>query len=610
MPTKDRRQMGAGGRCWLAGLIILGWALAGSGTVRGKGYTFTTLAGQAGIGGTNDGVGSAAQFDLPFGIAVDSAGYLRVADYGSSLIRFITPNGAVSTYAGQAWSPGTNDGVQAKFNYPSSVAIGPDGFTYIADTYNQTVRKTGGVGSPYPILVTSTLAGQPGVAGTNNGTGNAAQFHSPVGIAVSSSTNIYVVDFSNHAVRVISPAGTVTTFAGQMGVSGTNDGWALSSAQFSYPTGVAVDTSNNVYVADNGSTSIRKIWLVHGLGYFVSTIAGKAGAAGTNDGVGTSARFKSPYGITVDNSGNLFITDDYPNNTIRKMSIVGTNWVVTTIGGTAGSSGSTDGIGAVARFNYPANIAVDSTGMLYVSDWWNNTIRKGTPPTFYLQDTNGNTTKWCVNGSGVLQQYATMGNMGAWKLKAVGDLSTDGRSDYFWQTSDGWVVAWLSTPSNTFTSVPMGNLGAWGLGAAVDVDGDGIPDLIWQHSSSYVTAWYMNSNCTQRGSTGLGNLGVWKFKGAGDVNGDGKADLFFQSPMGDVVVWMSQAGSSYQGLGVGNLGAWELRTVADLDGDGVADLIWENPGGWVVVWYLNADGTLRNSAGLGNIGVAKIMAVQ
>ena len=229
---------------------------------------------------------------------------------------------------------------------------------------------------------------------------------------------------------------------------------------------------------------------------------------------------------------------------------------------------------------------------------------------FYLQDTTGNVTLWAVNTQGFLQQYATLGGMGAWNLKAIGDVNCDGKADLFWQMASGWAVAHLSQTNNSYVGVGLGNLGAWALCAVGDVDGDGVPDLIWQHQSGWVVIWYMNTNGTSPGSASLGNLGVWKLKGAGDINGDGKADLIWQSPMGDVVVWMSQSGGGYQGLGVGNLGTWELRAVADVDGDGIADLLWENPSGWVVVWYLNADGTLRAGAGLGNVGTAKIMAVE
>ena len=596
----------------MVGLLILGWVVAGSSTVFGKGYTFSTFAGQAGVNGTNDGTGSAARFYNPCGVAVDKWGNLRVADTFNDTLRYIMPSGTVTTYAGQPRGQGTNDGSAAKFDWPEGVAVGPDGYTYTADTDNHTVRKTG---SPGLRPSTSTLAGQPGVGGTNNGTGNAAQFYLPTGVAVDIFTNVYVADEQNNVIRQITPAGMVTKFAGQMGVAGTNDGLLSPlSAKFNSPHGVAVDTNGTVYVTDSYNHTIRSIskvyWGAVFLGYTVSTLAGQAGVAGTNDGIGTAAQFNYPGGIAVDSSGTLFVTDTM-NNTIRKVMRVGTNWVVTTIGGKAGSAGSANGIGKAARFDRPAGIAVDSAGMIYVADEFNDTIRKGTPPSFYLQDTNGIATMWCINSAGILQQYASMGNLGGWKLKAVEDLSTDGRSDFFWQTPDGWVVASLSTPSNTFTGVPMGNLGGWELRGAANIDSDGIPDLIWQNPGGAVVAWLMTSNCTQQGSAGVGNLGAWKFKGAGDINGDGKADLFFQSGMGDAVVWMSQAGGGYQGLGVGNLGAWELRTVADVDSDGVADLLWENPDGWVVVWYLNANGALRNSGGLGNVGAAnKIMAVQ
>ena len=229
---------------------------------------------------------------------------------------------------------------------------------------------------------------------------------------------------------------------------------------------------------------------------------------------------------------------------------------------------------------------------------------------FFVQDAAGNVTKWAINNTNTLQQYDTFGGMGAWSLKAAGDVTHDGQADLFWQMASGWAVAYLSQTNGSYLGFGLGNMGAWMLGAAADVDGDGIADLIWQHSSGWVTIWYMNSNCTQRSSASLGNMGVWRLKGAGDINGDGKADLIWQSPMGDVVAWLSKPSGGWNGLGVGNLGAWELRTVHDVDGDGIADLLWQNPGGWVVAWYMNSNGTVRVGVGLGNIGAAKIMAVE
>ena len=235
----------------------------------------------------------------------------------------------------------------------------------------------------------------------------------------------------------------------------------------------------------------------------------------------------------------------------------------------------------------------------------------------YMQDQAGNVTKWAINNTNTLQQYATFGGMGAWILKAAGDMNLDCKADLFWQQTNGpngCVVAYLSQTNGSYNGVGLGNMGAWALSAAADVDGDGIADLIWQHSAGWVSIWCMNSNCTQSTSASLGNMGVWKLKGAGDINKDGKADLIWQSPMGDVVVWLSQPGGGYQGLGVGNLGAWELRAVHDVDGDGIADLLWQNPGGWTVAWYMTTNGTVRAGVGLGNIFVGtttnKIMAVE
>ena len=228
---------------------------------------------------------------------------------------------------------------------------------------------------------------------------------------------------------------------------------------------------------------------------------------------------------------------------------------------------------------------------------------------FYLQDAAGNVTRWVVNNQGVLQLYDTLSGMGAWNLKALGDVTHDGLADLFWQMPSGWVVAWLSQTNSPYQGIGLGNLGAWELRAAADVDGDGIADLIWQHSAGWVSIWYMDSNCTQRTGVSLGNLGGWRLKAAADITRDGKADLFWQNN-GWLTVWLSQTNGTYQGLGLGNLGAWELRAAADVDGDGIPDLIWQTPDNWVAIWYMNSNCTPRAGAGLGNTGTAKIMAVE
>jgi len=165
---------------------------------------------------------------------------------------------------------------------------------------------------------------------------------------------------------------TFTTFAGNTGY-GTADGTG-SAARFANPWGVAVDTNGNIYVADTINYTIRKVTPA-GL---VTTLAGLAGQSGSADGTGSAARFNGPSGVAVDTAGNVYVSDQH-NDTIRKVTSVGTNWVVTTLAGLAGSPGGANGIGSLARFNRPSGVAVDTNGNVYVTDELNNAIRKVTP---------------------------------------------------------------------------------------------------------------------------------------------------------------------------------------------------------------------------------------
>jgi sugar lactone lactonase YvrE len=168
-----------------------------------------------------------------------------------------------------------------------------------------------------------------------------------------------------------------TTIAGLATNWGSADG-TNSDARFDSPDGVAVDTSGNLYVAEYGNSTIRKVAPVGTTNWVTSTIAGSAGHRGSADGTNSAARFYIPMGVAVDSAGNVYVADSY-NHTIRKVSAVGTNWVTSTIGGTATNIGSADGIGSDARFHYPMGVAVDTNGNLYVADTYNNTIRLGVP---------------------------------------------------------------------------------------------------------------------------------------------------------------------------------------------------------------------------------------
>ncbi len=356
----------------LAGLLLAALATAAVTQAMAQEYTFTTLAGPDESPGAIDGTGGAARFNTPTGVAVDSAGNVYVADTWNHTIRKVTPGGVVTTLAGLAGNAGSADGTgsAARFYYPEGVAVDSAGNVYVADSDSNTIRKV------TPGGVVTTLAGLAGSAGWADGTGSAARFNGPLGVAADSAGNVYVADYKNCTIRKVTPGGVVTTLAGQAGSWGGDDGTG-SAARFGEVTGVAVDSAGNVYVADLCNHTIRKVTP----GGVVTTLAGRAGASGSADGTGSAARFNEPYGVTVDSAGNVFVAD-LLNFTIRKVTPSG---VVTTLAGLAGSPGSADGTGSAARFGThnwvggPAGVAVDSAGNVYVADTWNYTVRKVTP---------------------------------------------------------------------------------------------------------------------------------------------------------------------------------------------------------------------------------------
>jgi len=326
----------------------------------------TTLAGLAENRGNADGTGSAARFSDPAGLAIDSSGNIYVA--AGHTIRKITAAGEVTTLAGLAGATGTGsaDGIgsAARFYNPSGVATDGNENIYVADTFNYTIRKITAAGE------VTTLAGLAGFGQSADGTGTEARFYLPYGVAVGSSGNVYVADSNNETIRKITPAGEVTTLAGVAGSSGSADGPG-SAARFAFPLGVATDTSENIYVADSNNATIRKITPAG----VVTTLAGRAGSFGSADGTGSAARFSGPVGVGVDNSGTVYVADKN-NATIRKITPTG---AVTTLAGRAGAPGNADGIGSAARFFEPYGVAIDSTGNVYVADFGNSAIRKVTP---------------------------------------------------------------------------------------------------------------------------------------------------------------------------------------------------------------------------------------
>ncbi len=316
----------------------------------------TTLAGST-VSGSAEGTGAAAGFNAPQALAVNSSGSVYVADANNHRIRKITPDGVMTTFAGseiQGWADGT--GAAARFTWPDGVAVDGGGNVYVAD--GTAIRKI------TPEGVVRTLAGGGANGGSADGTGANAFFSGPAGLVVDAGGNVYVADYYNNMIRKVTPEGVVTTLAGST-TPGSFDGIG-AAASFQGPSAVELDAAGNLYVTDYDSCLIRKI-TPDGA---VTTLAGST--CGFADGTGAAARFDRPYGLAIDASGYLYVADE-GNNRIRRITPDG---VVTTLAG-SGVQGSTDGIGNAAQFSAPTDVAVDAEGNLYVSS--GNSIRKIVP---------------------------------------------------------------------------------------------------------------------------------------------------------------------------------------------------------------------------------------
>ena len=311
-----------------------------------------TITGKAGITdrGNIDGDPATARFGSLNGLAFDSKGNLFITDAMFNTIRVMNPSGNVSTFAGNG-KAGHVDGIgtNASFNAPAGIAIDANDNIYVADSYNNCIRKITAAGE-----VTTFAGSIDGLEDNVDGVGTAARFVQPLGLTLDAQDNLYVAGY--HNIRKITSSGEVTTLAGN-DYNGYVDGTGVV-ATFWSPIGIAVGPDKNIYVADNFNARIRKITPAG----VVTTFAGSDSYLHT-DGIGTAATFTAPYGIVIDASGTLYITEEA--GFIRKVTA---DSVVTTIAGGSGSPYVLDGIGNLSSFGDPRGIALDASGNLYVTD--------------------------------------------------------------------------------------------------------------------------------------------------------------------------------------------------------------------------------------------------
>ena len=314
----------------------------------------STLAG-SGTAGFADGLRTTAQFAGPHGLVIAIDGTVYVADRDNHRIRMISPSGIVSTLAGSGVA-GFADGFgsSAQFNNPIGIAIDKNGDLYVADETNHRIRKVTRAG------LVSTIAGS--VAGFIEGPSANARFRTPRGVAVTDNGTLYVSDFSNNRIRIISPSGIVSTLAGsdEGNINGTG-----SSARFNRPWGMSIGPNGDIFVADSGNSTIRRVTPAGQVTTYAGTVSGFA------DGAASSAQFSSIHDLVAAPDGSLYIADTY-NFRIRKIS---TSGLVTTYAGT-NSPGLIDGQPGNANFGETHGLGIDRFGGLYVGDYTNFVVRK------------------------------------------------------------------------------------------------------------------------------------------------------------------------------------------------------------------------------------------
>ncbi len=353
------------------------FALEGTGTgplvAFGPGI-ISTVAGNGTQGYSGDsGAATAAETNSPLGIAVDGAGNLFISDFTNQRIRKVTAStGIISTVAGTGTAGYNGDNIaatSAQLNGPFGVAVDGAGNLYIADPDNSRIRM---VAASTGTITTVAGTGTAGYNGDNIAA-TSAQLNLPYGVTVDSAGNLYIADVYNERIRKVNAStGIITTVAG-MGTAGYNgDNSAATSAELDYPFGVAVDSAGNLYIADFHNQRIRMVTASTGI---ITTVAGTGTSGYNGDNIAaTSAELYGPSGVAVDSAGNLYI-GDYGNNSIRK--VTASTGIITTAAGTGTAGYNGDNIAATsAALNLPHAVAVDSTGNLYIPDTVNQRIRK------------------------------------------------------------------------------------------------------------------------------------------------------------------------------------------------------------------------------------------
>lgn len=346
----------------------------------------TTIAGNGSGTYAGDGAAAiAASLYNPVGTAVDAAGNVYVADLSNNRVRMITAStGVITTIAGTGAAGFGGDGGPASaaiLASPTGVCVDPVGNLYIADYANNRIRKVTAIGGQItPSCTITTIAGT-GTPGYNtNSNPLQANLNGPYSVEMDKSTNLYIADATNNRIRKISAlSGNISSIAGTGTAGSTGDGTLATAALLNRPTDIAFDTLGNMYIADFNNNRVRVVLASDNKIY---TYAGNGTAGYAGDGSAASlAHLNQPVNLAFDGANNLLYISDFGNNRVRMVNK--SNFVIKTIVGTGAGAGSATtnyagdgGADTLAEISGPSGLALDGAGNLYLSDDYNNRIRK------------------------------------------------------------------------------------------------------------------------------------------------------------------------------------------------------------------------------------------
>ncbi|HTB06974.1 MAG TPA: T9SS type A sorting domain-containing protein [Bacteroidia bacterium] len=365
-------------------LLLLSVFIFSSSISFGQTYVINSIAGNGTAGFSGDG-GSAllAEINYPYGIASDDSGNVYITDTFNNRIRKISSKGIITTIAGGGTKSLGDGGPadSAQINFPTAIAVDDSGLIYIADYNDNRIRKVDRKG----IITTYAGTGSQGFTG-DGGQAALAELYNPEGVAVDDSGNVFIADRNNARIRKVNKKRIITTIAGNGTGGFSGDGGAATIAEINWPKGVATDDSGSVYIADYNNNRIRKV-SAKGI---ITTIAGNgtAGYSG-NGGSALAAEINGPTGVAIDTLGNIYIAD-YSNH-IRKVSRAG---IISSIAGNGTTGFSGDGGPATsAMMSSPWSVTVNDSGFIFFPDGGNQRVRKLSPmPTVVNNISNSSET--------------------------------------------------------------------------------------------------------------------------------------------------------------------------------------------------------------------------